>query len=175
MQYSTVPFWLHARWYQGPPVLPRYSAVQDSTVHAHGVAVCFVWLWLPSTSHTNGHAAAQVLELCVQALGETHLKVSATYNNMANVHYCKADYNAALKLYQRALDLRVAAYGSSHLRIADSYGNMAMVYNCQVCLTSSYGPLIKRWPPPCPHNSNPFAVEDVSCPAFPFPFPFRNF
>jgi tetratricopeptide (TPR) repeat protein len=52
------------------------------------------------------------LKATEQALGQDHLGVAASLNNLALLYYCEAKYDAAEPLYRRALEIREKNLGA---------------------------------------------------------------
>lgn len=75
----------------------------------------------------------QCLAIAKAALGDDHLDVSTSLNNLAGLYYCQERYSEAQSLYQQALDLRKRLLGDNHIDVATSLNNLASVYYAQGC------------------------------------------
>ncbi|MBE9129626.1 tetratricopeptide repeat protein [Coleofasciculus sp. LEGE 07092] len=79
----------------------------------------------------------QCLAIAKAALGEDHLDVSTSLNNLAGLYYCQERYREAQSLYQQALDLRKRLLGAHHIDVATSLNNLASVYYAQGCYSEA--------------------------------------
>ena len=64
-------------------------------------------------------------------LGENHLYVAVSLNNLANLYEAQGRYLKAEPLYLRSLDIRESQLGANHLDVAASLNNLANLYELQ--------------------------------------------
>jgi len=84
-----------------------------------------------SSSGKNDEArslAERALEIREKALGQDHLDVALSLNNLANLYYDKGDYARAETLYKRALSIREKALEPEHPAVAQSLNDLALLY-----------------------------------------------
>ncbi|MEH2407599.1 tetratricopeptide repeat protein [Nostoc sp.] len=73
----------------------------------------------------------QCLEVTKKRLGEEHLNVAQSLNNLAELYRLQGRYSEAEPLYLQALELRQCLLGESHPDIAESLNNLAILYYSQ--------------------------------------------
>jgi tetratricopeptide (TPR) repeat protein len=73
-------------------------------------------------------ALEEALDIQVRALGENHLAVAVTVNNLGVAHLRQGDYERALPLLERALQIRRNTLGSNHGDVAFSLRQLADLY-----------------------------------------------
>jgi tetratricopeptide (TPR) repeat protein len=71
----------------------------------------------------------RALILRQQILGEYHLDVADSQNNLARLYYLQGRYNEAEPLYEKALALRKRILGEEHIDVANSLNNLALLYS----------------------------------------------
>ncbi|MBW4501984.1 MAG: tetratricopeptide repeat protein [Scytonema hyalinum WJT4-NPBG1] len=71
------------------------------------------------------------LELNQRLLGEEHLSVAESYNNLALLYYSQGRYTEAEPLCQKVLSLKQRLLGEEHPSVATSYNNLALLYKSQ--------------------------------------------
>jgi tetratricopeptide (TPR) repeat protein len=71
------------------------------------------------------------LKSTVEVLGERHLNVSITLNNLAELYRLQRRYVEAEPLYQKSLSLIVEILGSHHLFATPIFNNLAIIYKSQ--------------------------------------------
>ena len=76
-------------------------------------------------------AYAQALRIKRAALGDDHLGVASTRNNMGNVYDSQGRYAEALEAYEESLRIKRAALGDDHPDVASTHNNMGNVYQSQ--------------------------------------------
>ena len=59
----------------------------------------------------------KALAIRVLLLGEAHVDVAQTYDNMANVYHCKGDNVGTHAMYQKELEILSATLGLEHPRV----------------------------------------------------------
>jgi CHAT domain-containing protein/tetratricopeptide (TPR) repeat protein len=74
----------------------------------------------------------QSLEIGLNKLGENHIEISDTYNNIGSVFLRKGDYDRAFENYNKALSLRLQILGENHPKVANSYNNIGNIYYMKV-------------------------------------------
>ena len=74
---------------------------------------------------------SKCLKIEQAALGENHLHVADTYNNMGNVYSSQGQCDKALEMYNKCLKISLAVLGEDHPDVAATYNNMGSVYNSQ--------------------------------------------
>nr|QKW93740.1 photosystem I assembly protein Ycf3 [Vitiosangium cumulatum] len=85
----------------------------------------------------------QALKLREAALGDSHLEVAASLNQLGNLCWMQGDPARAEPLLQRALAIREAALGKQHPHVAQSLYDLALLYVRQG-LYSRAEPLFER-------------------------------
>ncbi|MBW4685084.1 MAG: tetratricopeptide repeat protein [Komarekiella atlantica HA4396-MV6] len=73
----------------------------------------------------------QCLEVTKKRLGEEHLNVAQSLNNLAELYRLQGRYSEAEPLYLQALELRQRLLGKEHPDIAESLNNLAELYYSQ--------------------------------------------
>jgi Tfp pilus assembly protein PilF len=73
----------------------------------------------------------QALELWRELLGDRHLDVAGSLNNLAALCYAQGRYAEAEPLYQQALELKRELLGHRHPDVALSLNNLAALYRAQ--------------------------------------------
>ncbi len=73
----------------------------------------------------------QCLNSCRERLGEDHLDVATSLNNLAELYRSQGRYTEAEPLYLQALELRKRLLGSDHTDVAQSLNNLALLYSLQ--------------------------------------------
>src|SRR5262249_4335917 len=68
------------------------------------------------------------LTICRAALGERHLLVATSYNNLAVAYRDLGEPARAVEYHEKALAIRRAALGERHTAVATSYNNLAIAY-----------------------------------------------
>merc|ERR1712157_445805 len=68
------------------------------------------------------------LKLEKKILGNDHLSVGTTLNNIGSVYFSNESFEEALKAYQQALDILVLNLGGFHMDVATVYSNIGDVY-----------------------------------------------
>ncbi|MDJ0899137.1 MAG: tetratricopeptide repeat protein [Xenococcus sp. MO_188.B8] len=71
------------------------------------------------------------LQTCRNRLGEEHLDVATSLNNLAELYYSQGRYSDAEPLYQEALDLRLKLLGKEHPDVATTLNDLAVLYQSQ--------------------------------------------
>jgi tetratricopeptide (TPR) repeat protein len=69
----------------------------------------------------------KALEIYKKILGEDHLDVANTYNNIANVMESHGKLEDAMELYRKALKIKKKTLGEEHWSVASTSNNMANV------------------------------------------------
>ncbi|MDF5724368.1 MAG: tetratricopeptide repeat protein [Rhizonema sp. PD37] len=86
-------------------------------------------------------------EQCVSVvqsfLGEEHLDIATSYNNLALLYYSQGQYTKAEPLYKKALELKQRLLGEEHPSVGTSYNNLANLYRSQGRYTEAE-PLYKK-------------------------------
>ncbi|WP_204152063.1 tetratricopeptide repeat protein [Leptolyngbya sp. CCY15150] len=72
--------------------------------------------------------AQQALDIRETALGENHLYVATSLNNLAELYRAQGNYAAAEPLFQQSLAIRETALGENHPDVATSLNNLANLY-----------------------------------------------
>ncbi|AFZ48869.1 tetratricopeptide repeat protein [Dactylococcopsis salina] len=72
--------------------------------------------------------AEQALTLYKEAVGEDHLAVAQTLNNLAVLYENQGRYSEVEPLYQQALAIQKRALGDDHPNVASSLNNLAGLY-----------------------------------------------
>ena len=70
----------------------------------------------------------KTLKIRIEILGENHIKVADSYNNIG-VIYENIDYNLALEYHFKAMKVRKKILGDKHFSVADSYLNIGTAYS----------------------------------------------
>ncbi len=73
----------------------------------------------------------QCLSLSRDRLGQSHLYVAASLNNLAGLYQFQGRYSEAEPLYLEALEMRKSLLGQSHPFVAISLNNLAALYRSQ--------------------------------------------
>jgi len=73
----------------------------------------------------------RILEIREKALGNNHLDVAASLNDLGLLYYNLGNYAEAEPLYQRSLAIREKALGNNHPDVAFSLNNLAVLYDNQ--------------------------------------------
>ncbi|NEO93733.1 MAG: tetratricopeptide repeat protein, partial [Moorea sp. SIO3G5] len=73
----------------------------------------------------------QCLEITRSRLGENHLDVAASLNNLAALYCDQGRYNLAKPLCVKALEMRKQLLGENHPDVASSLNNLAALYDAQ--------------------------------------------
>jgi tetratricopeptide (TPR) repeat protein len=73
----------------------------------------------------------QCVSVAQDRLGENHLSVAASYNNLAFLYDSQGRYSEAEPFYLQALQLRKRLLGEEHPHVAQSYNNLAALYDSQ--------------------------------------------
>lgn len=73
----------------------------------------------------------QCIVVVAERLGNEHLDIAGSYNNLAAVYYAQGRYGEAESLFMEALEIRQRLLGSEHPEVATSYNNLALVYTAQ--------------------------------------------
>ena len=60
-------------------------------------------------------------------MGEDHVNVATSYNNLALVYNSLGEYNQGKEFHQKALTIRKKSFGEDHADVATSYGMLASV------------------------------------------------
>ena len=60
-------------------------------------------------------------------MGEDHVNVATSYNNLALVYNSLGEYNQDKEFHQKALTIRKKSFGEDHADVATSYGILASV------------------------------------------------
>lgn len=68
------------------------------------------------------------LQIKQQILGDEHLSVGRTLNNIGSVYFKNHDYRQALEAYKQAQTIMIANLGQDHLDVATVHSNIADVY-----------------------------------------------
>ncbi|MDZ8260602.1 tetratricopeptide repeat protein [Nostoc sp. ChiQUE01b] len=71
------------------------------------------------------------LKLRILLLGDSHIDVATSLDNLALVYRLQERYNEAEPLYQQALELRKRLLGEEHLDVVDSLNSLAFIYRLQ--------------------------------------------
>ena len=71
----------------------------------------------------------KTLETGLNILGNDHLKVAGTYNNIGVVSWMAGNYEKALQNYHRSLTIMLNILSENHQYVATSYNNIGLVYN----------------------------------------------
>jgi len=75
--------------------------------------------------------AEKVLAIRKQILGEEHLQVAASLNNLGELYYYQGLYDKALLLVEDSLAIRKKQLGDNHPDVAQSLNNLAELYQDQ--------------------------------------------
>ncbi len=79
--------------------------------------------------HTEAQALSErALAIGEGVLGDDHLSIAISLNNLANIHWDRGRYAEALPPYERALAIRERALGSDHPDVGSSLNNLGNVY-----------------------------------------------
>ncbi|MDJ0730934.1 MAG: tetratricopeptide repeat protein [Crocosphaera sp.] len=73
----------------------------------------------------------QCLNIIQERLGEDHLSVASSLNNLAELYKAQGRYGEAEPLYLQALELRKKRLGEDHPDVASSLNNLAALYKAQ--------------------------------------------
>ena len=73
----------------------------------------------------------QCVLLLEQRLGDDHLDVATSFNNLALLYHFQGRYSEAETLFKKALALRQKLLGDDHPDVAQSFNNLAGLYNSQ--------------------------------------------
>mmetsp|Transcript_6492 Transcript_6492/g.7436 ORF Transcript_6492/g.7436 Transcript_6492/m.7436 type:complete len:441 (+) Transcript_6492:99-1421(+) len=68
------------------------------------------------------------LQIKKRILGENHLSVGTTLNNIGSVYFSNELFHEAMNAYQQALEIMVLKLGNFHLDVATVYSNIGDVY-----------------------------------------------
>jgi tetratricopeptide (TPR) repeat protein len=68
------------------------------------------------------------LNIQLKTLGEEHIDLADTYNNIGIVYDDKGEYEKAIDFYQKSLDIRLKILGEEHPYVAKSINNLGVVY-----------------------------------------------
>ena len=71
------------------------------------------------------------LSVAQAGLGDDHLDVGTTLNNLAGLYYCQGRYGEAELLYLKALELRKRLLGKNHSDVATTLNNLGLLYYAQ--------------------------------------------
>ena len=71
------------------------------------------------------------LNVCRKRLGEKHLDVATSLNNLAILYKSQGRYIKAKPLYLQALEIFKQLLGEQHPNVATSLNNLAILYKCQ--------------------------------------------
>jgi tetratricopeptide (TPR) repeat protein len=71
------------------------------------------------------------LEIWKRQLGEDHLNVAQSLNNLAGLYESQGRYGEAEPMYVRSLEIRERQLGEDHLDVAQSLNNLALLYQSQ--------------------------------------------
>mmetsp|Transcript_67421 Transcript_67421/g.180095 ORF Transcript_67421/g.180095 Transcript_67421/m.180095 type:complete len:119 (+) Transcript_67421:217-573(+) len=80
---------------------------------------------------------SRALEIEKRALGEEHVLVAKTKNNMGEALRVEGKYTEALQLYNESLSALTKVLGSGHVLVAATKNNIAGIYLKQVDSSSS--------------------------------------
>jgi len=75
--------------------------------------------------------AQKALQVARDAFGEDHPKYAVSLNNLAGVHFCLGDLDAAEPLYRQALSLFNRHLGRQHPATAKYVNNLVLLYQAQ--------------------------------------------
>jgi tetratricopeptide (TPR) repeat protein len=75
--------------------------------------------------------AGKYFNMLLKSLPSDHPDISAVYNNIANVHQEKREYNLALKNYEIAYEIRRKQLPPNHPYIAASLNNIGNIYKAK--------------------------------------------
>jgi len=73
-------------------------------------------------------SAERALAIREKFLGENHIEVADTLNELATMHYRRGDYAQAERLFQRALAISEKVLGEDHPEVARPLNNLAFIY-----------------------------------------------
>ena len=68
------------------------------------------------------------MDIQKETLGEEHMEMATTYNNIGEVYRVQGDYDSALEYHQKALRIDEKALGTEHPDTAIDYNNIGLVY-----------------------------------------------
>ncbi len=77
------------------------------------------------------HWFVQCVSFAKVRMGDDHLDVAATLNNLAALYYAQQRYDEAELLYVQALELKKRLLGNDHLDIAANLNNLAFLYDAR--------------------------------------------
>lgn len=65
-----------------------------------------------------------------KTMGEDHLPVAHTYNNIANVLRAQGKHQDSMFLYEKIMTVYKRTTGENHTTVADTYNNMRTKWCC---------------------------------------------
>ncbi|MDM9582171.1 tetratricopeptide repeat protein [Nostoc sp. GT001] len=130
------------------PTLEEINAVSLATPHTAEVAnnliqyvsdEDLIWPFLGLSRFYEGQGLytqaepwyQQCLSTVQNRLGDNHLHVASSLNNLALLYESQGKYNQAEPLYLQALELLKRLLGDNHPDVASSLNNLALLYNSQ--------------------------------------------
>ncbi|WP_242055991.1 tetratricopeptide repeat protein, partial [Nostoc flagelliforme] len=130
------------------PTLQLITSVKDAIPHLEEIAQNLtdavsdenlIWVFVGLNRFYSGQGLYAIAELwckqCVSVvqsrLGEEHLDVATSFNNLAGLYRNQGRYSEAEALYKTALELSQRLLGEEHPDVATSYNNLAVLYESQ--------------------------------------------
>ncbi|MDZ8096661.1 MAG: tetratricopeptide repeat protein [Nostoc sp. DedQUE05] len=130
------------------PILEQIKNVTPAIPHLAEVANNYIqyvsdedliWAFVGNAWFYNGQGLydkaepwyEQCLEITKQRLGENHLDIATSLNNLAGLYYSQGRYSEAEPLFIKALALWRKLIGEEHPKVATSLNNLALLYRYQ--------------------------------------------
>ena len=98
----------------------------------YGIATCFECMAICAYERGEYDKSIEYndknLEIKLKILGEMHLDVASSYNNIGLTWYHKGEYDKALEYYEKCLTIKLKTLGEEHPDVAYSYVNIGKIY-----------------------------------------------
>eukprot|EP00056_Hartaetosiga_gracilis_P007957 m.114190 g.114190 ORF g.114190 m.114190 type:complete len:676 (-) comp12814_c0_seq1:190-2217(-) len=104
----------------------------------------------------------KALQIQLYVLGDGHIDIAPTYDNMGDVSKKRGDFDNALGYYSAALSVKKAAYGETHPSVAASLSDIASAYSHledNVKAIEFYDKAINVWTNTCGDNHHSTAAS----------------
>jgi CHAT domain-containing protein/tetratricopeptide (TPR) repeat protein len=70
----------------------------------------------------------KALQIRKDILGDNHILVATSFNNIGNIYLSKSQFDTALDYFIKSLEIRKQNLGEKHVDVAASYNNIGLVY-----------------------------------------------
>ena len=68
------------------------------------------------------------LKIYLSLLGQNHINIAITYNNIAVIHYSLSNYIVSLDFFKKALKIYIEIQTENHLNTDKCYSNIGEIY-----------------------------------------------